>query len=166
MIPWVPLAMIFGKLFQSFSATGNASNGQTASGTSFEQHMRHLAQQTGIPLPVLKPHLATFEPEYKGRQFITVLVNKQQTISIGMFSNIRFPVGRIPQAVTDRLPGLCPPNSFQLSTADGDDGSFIIADGKVLAATLTPQEFVECLNEMMLHLALVDAWILEQGYHR
>jgi hypothetical protein len=132
---------------------------------SFEQHMRHLAQDTSIPLTVLKPHLATFEPTYKGRTFITVLVNQGPSISIGMFSNIRFPVGGIPPAVCEMVRDLTQPgDGFRLVPSDGTDGSFVIADGSGQAAELTPEAFLQSTQEMMLMLALVDAWIIERGY--
>ncbi len=131
----------------------------------FEQHMWYLAQDTSIPLTVLKSHLATFEPTFRGRTFIAVLVNQGPSISIGMFSNIRFPVGGIPPAVCDMIRDLTQPgDGFRLVPLDGPDGSFVIADGNGRAAELTPQVFIQSTQEMMLMLALVDDWIIERGY--
>jgi hypothetical protein len=134
---------------------------------SFEQYMQCLAHGTSIPLTVLKPHLATFEPTYIGRTFITVLVNQGPTISIGMFSNIQFPVRCIPPAVCDRIRGLAhPSDGFDLDTTDGPDGSFVIADSRCPTAELTPAVFIQRTQKMMQLLALVDAWIIERGYVR
>jgi hypothetical protein len=132
---------------------------------SFEQHMRYLSENTSTPLAVLKPHLATFEPTFKGRTFITVLVNQGPNISIGMFSNVQFPVRCIPPAVCDRIRGLAQPSDeFDLDTSDGSDGSFVIADSRCPTAELTPAVFIHRTQKMMLLLALVDAWMIEQGY--
>ncbi len=133
-----------------------------ASAYSFEQHMRHLSGQTGIPLVVLKPGRATFEPCFKGRGFLTVLLNQSPNISVGMFSNIRFPVGRITAAVRARRPGFG--NGFDLDTIDCPDGAFVIGEVSGPAAMLTPLAFVKTLDVMMARLALIDEWIVELDY--
>ena len=129
---------------------------------SFERHMRHLSEETGIPLVAVKLGRATFEPRFKGRSFITVLLNQPPNIAIGVFSNIRFPVGRVPAAVRARLPEFG--NLFNLDTVDCADGTFVIGQVNGPAAMLTPQAFVKTLDVMMLRLALMDEWIVEQDY--
>jgi len=131
---------------------------------SFEQHVRHLAGQTGVPLVALKPGRATFEPRFKGRSFITVLLNQASNISVGMFSNIRFPVGRVPAAVRSWLSGFDSGSGFELDTIDCPDGTFVIGQVSGPASMLTPLAFEKTLDEMMLRLALIDEWIIEQDY--
>jgi hypothetical protein len=132
-----------------------------ASGSSFEQHMRHLSEQTGISLALLKPMQANFEPRFEGRTFDTVLVNLPPTISIGVFSNIRFPVDRIPTAVRSRLGNF---DGFELGTIDGDNGTFIVGRVNGPASKLTPRTFVQTVEEMMSRMALIDEWIVEEEY--
>ena len=132
-----------------------------ASAYSFEQHMRHLSEQTSVPLALLKPGQATFEPRFKGRSFTTVLVNLPPNISIGMFSNISFRLGRFPAAVRSRLGNF---NGFELNTIDDDDGTFIVGRVKGAATVLTSPAFVKTLDEMMLRMALIDEWIVEQDF--
>jgi hypothetical protein len=159
--------MLVGKLVQSFSGKSNANTGHTVSGTNFEQHMQYLARETGITLHVAKPDLATFEPTYAGRGFVTVLLNKCSSIDIGMYSNIAFPKGCIPMAVQNQLP-LAPlaGREFHLITANQPNGSFIINEARGIPHDLAPIPFAQLLQCMMHSLASIDAWIVEQGYHR
>jgi hypothetical protein len=164
---FVPLLIAAGKVLFAKYLERPASTRALSCGYSFERHMQYLAEETSIPLMVLKPNRATFEPVFKGRGFITVLVHQEPNICLGMFSNISFPQYGIPPAVCDMIRGLCEPSDgFRLLPMDGPDGSFVIADGCGSTAALTPATFIQSLDEMMRTLALVDAWIVEKSYAR
>jgi len=80
-----------------------------------------------------------------------------------MFSNIRFPEGRVPAAVRSRLSDPGTDTNFELGTIDCPDGTFVIGQVNGPATMLTPLAFEKTLDEMMLRLMLIDEWI-EQGY--
>jgi hypothetical protein len=131
---------------------------------SFEQQMQNLAREAAIPLAAVKMDRATFQPSYKGRSYVTVLLNHGPNIAVGMFSNICFPPGGVPQQVCDMARGLaCPGDGFSLVPTNGPDGSFVIADSCVPAAELRPAAFIDLSQKMMLVLHLLDSSIVERG---
>lgn len=171
MIPWVPLAMLVGKIVQNFSGKSGANTTAHPSaphGNDFERRMQYLSQQTGIPIKeMMGPNLAVLEPRFNGIPFFTSLARQGNAFVIEVYGSVGFPPGGVHPKVKSSLASLTHSDDvFRLSTCDGSKGSFVTAEATIPADSLTPAAFVELLEAMIRRLAFVDAWVLEQGYHR
>ncbi len=135
-------------------------------GYSFERHMRFLAEETSIPLRVLKPDRATFEPTFQGRSFVTILVHQGPSIYVGMLSNIRFPGARHSSAVRDMIQDIGQPRRRVLCHSVGRtrrvvrDRRGLRFHGSADAGDIPPEPRGDDAGAF----ALVDAWIVEEGY--
>jgi hypothetical protein len=157
-----------GKFLLEWKARSHAVDrvlpGGSPTSCRFEQLMLNLSHEAEVPLAALRQDRATFQPSYKGRSYVTVLLNQGSTIAVGMFSNIRFPPTRVPQKVCDMSRRLVYPcDGFSLVTTGGPEGSYVIADSCVPASELRPAAFIDLTQRMMLVLHILDSSIVELG---
>jgi hypothetical protein len=133
----------------------------------WHQHMTALAEATGATLLSIKARYATFDVPHHGQNYMTIVVPDGNVAVVSVCSSITFPQGCAPQGISAALERVN--QNLEQCAYDmisSHRGDVYCVQSRIHLDRLSPEVFVAMINDLLIHVEMLDKHLLKNGFVR